>query len=153
MAAEHRAHSLLIVDPVSTVRLALRWALSEVNGLEVAAEAATGADAIALAGSLSPDLVLLEVDLPDADGFSTAAMLRSLPSPPAVLFLTLHNGPVWLRRAREAGAAGLLEKGIGWEALLTAVRTALRERAGRSRPDRPAALEDGASGLPGPPHP
>src|SRR5262245_23102381 len=108
MAASEREHAVLIADPLPGVRMALRWALEEVPGIRVVAEAATGAETLTLARLLGPDLVLTEVDLPDGDGFDVAAGLRALERPPAVLFLTLRGGPAWATRARAAGADGLL---------------------------------------------
>lgn len=131
MATRLPQHAVLIADPSPGVRLALRWALEEAPGIRVVAEAATGADVLRLARSLAPDLVLTEVDLPDRDGFDVAAGLRTLERPPAVLFLTLRGGPRWAKRAREVGADGLLEKGVGWEALLGAVRSALAKQTAR----------------------
>jgi len=118
---------ILLVDPFASVRLALRWALEETPDLRVVGETADGAEAVALAAALRPDLLLLELDLPTLHGLDVARAVKALFQPPAVVFLTIRSSSGWSRRAAEAGADGIIEKGCGWMPMLAAVHRAIAQ--------------------------
>ena len=103
------------------VREGLRSMLTAPD-VEVVGEAATGAEALGLAPSLAPDVILLDLELPDAAGTSVLARLRRDAPRAAVLVVTMHGAAARVRDAIEAGAAGYLLKGIGRRELLAAVR-------------------------------
>src|SRR5262245_54321999 len=103
------------------VREGLRSMLSA-DGIEVAGEAASGADALQRAGELALDLVLLDLELPDADGLSVLARLRANHPRLPVLVVTMHQDPELVRRAVNAGAAGYVLKGVDRQELLAGVR-------------------------------
>ena len=92
------------------------------DGIEVAGEAASGADALQRAGELALDLVLLDLELPDADGLSVLARLRANHPRLPVLVVTMHQDPELVRRAVNAGAAGYVLKGVDRQELLAGVR-------------------------------
>jgi DNA-binding NarL/FixJ family response regulator len=112
---------VLVVDDHPMVRAGLRSMLSG-DEVEVVAEAGTGADAVERAVALQPDLVLLDVELPDMDGLETLLHLKAQAPRTAVLVVSMHDDPSMVRRAVEAGAAGYVLKGIGRRELLAAVR-------------------------------
>ena len=122
---------VLIVDDAPSVREALRWAIEDSDGLVVVGEAADGAEAIRRAEALLPDVVILDIEMPDLDGYETALALKALPVPPIVVFLTVHGDPASRQRGLAAGADGFVEKGGGWAALLGQIHDA---RARRYRP-------------------
>ena len=112
---------VLVVDDHPMVREGLRSMLSA-DGIEVAGEAASGADAVQRAGELALDLVLLDLELPDVDGLNVLACLRETHPRLPVLVVTMHQDPELVRRAVQAGAAGYVLKGVDRQELLAGVR-------------------------------
>ena len=112
---------VLIVDDHPMVRAGLASMLSG-DEVEVVAEAGSGAEAVERAVAFGPELVLLDVELPDIDGLETLARIRAQAPGVAVLMVSMHDDPGMVRRAVEAGAAGYVLKGIGRRELLAAVR-------------------------------
>lgn len=113
---------LLLVDDHEVVRAGLRTLLGLENDLTVVGEAATGEEAVALAPSLTPDLVLLDVVMEGQGGIETCRALRSLASPPRVLMLTSYSDDDAVVSSILAGAAGYLLKNTGRAELLRAIR-------------------------------
>ena len=103
------------------VREGLRSMLST-DGLEVVGEAASGAQAVEQARALAPDLVLLDLELPDMDGMHVLARLREDHPRLPVLVVTMHQDAELVRRAVQAGAAGYVLKEIDRRELLAGVR-------------------------------
>jgi len=100
---------VLVVDDHADFRASAR-ALLEADGFEVVGEAATGAEAIAAAGRLRPGLVLLDIRLPDLDGFAVAQRLAELAEPPEVVLVSSRDAVVYGPRLAEAPARGFLPK-------------------------------------------
>jgi DNA-binding NarL/FixJ family response regulator len=114
---------VLVVDDHPMVREGLRSMLTG-DCVDIVGEAGTGAEAIGLARSLVPELVLLDIELPDLEGLAVLSRIKEvLPAVP-VLIVTMHDHPRLVRRAIAAGAAGYVLKGIGRRELLAAVRAA-----------------------------
>lgn len=111
---------VLIVDDHPMVREGLRSML-EPAGVEVVGEAGSGEDALRAAAALAPDVVLLDLELPDLDGLAVLPRLRALERPAAVLVITMHDDPALVRRAVEGGASGYVLKGVGRRELLSAL--------------------------------
>lgn len=101
---------VLVVDDDALVRVGLSAVLGAAGDIEVVAEAADGADAVAVAQRLRPDVVLMDIRMPGLDGLSATATLRSLDDPPAVIVLTTFNTDDHILRALRAGANGFLLK-------------------------------------------
>ncbi|WP_018219241.1 response regulator [Salinispora pacifica] len=101
---------VLVVDDDALVRVGLSAVLSAAEDIEVVAEAADGADAVAAARRLRPDVVLMDIRMPGLDGLSATAAVRSLDDPPAVIVLTTFNTDDHILRALRAGANGFLLK-------------------------------------------
>ena len=85
-------------------------ALLEAAGFRVVGEAATGAEAIHAAGDLAPDIVLLDIRLPDLDGIGVADVLAALPLPPEVILVSSRDPGVYGPRLTGARARGFLAK-------------------------------------------
>jgi DNA-binding NarL/FixJ family response regulator len=103
------AHRVLIVDDNAGFRASARALLDE-EGFAVVGEAADGAQALARAASLRPDLVLLDIQLPDIDGFDVAERLALLPDPPTVVLISSRDESVFRLRLATTAARGFLAK-------------------------------------------
>lgn len=113
---------VLVVDDHPMVRAGLRSMLSD-DGVEVVGEAARGGDALGRLRELGPDVVLLDLTLPDLDGIAVLIQLKEAAPQVPVLVVTMHQEPDLVRRAIEAGAAGYVLKGVSRSELLASVRT------------------------------
>ncbi|MFI6049742.1 response regulator [Streptomyces violascens] len=99
---------VLVVDDEELVRVALQRILDAAPGIETLS--CDGPKAVELTLSASPDVVLLDVNMPVVDGFSVLRELRTLPEPPAVAMLTLLGADEYLDSALRLGASGYLLK-------------------------------------------
>ena len=122
---------LLLVDDQPAVRrgLGLRFHLEP--DLEVVGEASTGAEALALAQTLTPDVVLMDIAMPEMDGIEATVALRRAVPQSAVVILSIHDDAQTRGRAQAAGAVAFVEKRGATEALLSAIRLAAGQ-AGKS---------------------
>jgi DNA-binding NarL/FixJ family response regulator len=112
--------SVLIVDDHPSFRASARRLL-EAEGFDVVGEARDGHAAIAAAQQLQPDLVLLDVQLPDLDGFEVAARLAALGVPSAVVLTSSRNPAEYGRRSTGAAVRGFVPKAELSGAVLTAL--------------------------------
>jgi DNA-binding NarL/FixJ family response regulator len=119
--ATEPAIRLLVVDDHLMVREGLRSMLGD-EGIEIVGEASSGGEAVRVAADLSPDVVLLDLELPDMDGLTVLRQLKENAPTLPVLVVTMHDNPALVRRAVRAGAAGYVLKGIGRAELLASVR-------------------------------
>jgi two-component system response regulator DevR len=119
---------LLLVDDHEVVRAGLRALLAEVEGLEIAGEAAGVAEAIAEADRLRPDVVLMDLRLPDGSGIDACRDILSATPGVRVLFLTSHSDEQAVLSTVFAGASGYLLKDVGHQALVRAIRDAAAGR-------------------------
>jgi DNA-binding NarL/FixJ family response regulator len=101
--------TLLIVDDHAAFRSTAR-ALLECDGWNVVGEAHDGTSGIDAAQALKPDVVLLDVRLPDIDGFAVAERLTANGGGPAVIVTSSSDDPLYPDRARENGASGFVAK-------------------------------------------
>jgi DNA-binding NarL/FixJ family response regulator len=120
---------VLIADDHPVVRDGLRGMFSNEPGFEVVGEAATGGEAVVLAGSLSPDVILMDLRMPEVDGVTAIGRLAGSGSPARVLVLTTYDTDSDVLPAIEAGATGYLLKDARPEELFRAVRAAARGEA------------------------
>jgi DNA-binding NarL/FixJ family response regulator len=117
---------VLIVDDHETVRRGVCSILESRKNVEVCGEAANGQEAVAMASELSPDLIILDVTMPEMDGFATARQIRTfLPEVP-ILMLSMHDGPTVTGEARRVGAQGFVSKSAAGKVLLEAVEAVLQ---------------------------
>jgi CheY-like chemotaxis protein len=100
---------VLIVDDHEGFRAVARTLLQG-DGLDVVGEAVDGAGALAETSDLRPDLVLLDVHLPDADGFAISEFLAALPNPPVVVLISSRPISDLRSRLKSSSAAGFLAK-------------------------------------------
>lgn len=120
--------SLLIAEDHEVVREGLRAILAEDTGITVVGEAANGAAAVALAASLRPDVILMDVKMPEMDGVEATRRIRAQQPDSQVLILTSFAEDAPVRAAIQAGAIGYLLKDVLKTELLTAIHAAARGR-------------------------
>jgi DNA-binding NarL/FixJ family response regulator len=117
---------VMIVDDHPVVRAGLRGMLAGAGGIEIVAEAASGPEAVAVAGRAGPDVILMDLRMPGGGGVAAiAALARERPAV-RVLVLTTYDNDRDIVRAVEAGAAGYLLKDTPRADLLAAISAAAR---------------------------
>jgi DNA-binding NarL/FixJ family response regulator len=121
-----RAARVVIVDDSDLARAGVRGLLDGEPGLEIVGEALTGQQAVEVCYRLSPDLVLMDVRMPEMDGLSATRAIKANCPTTSVIILTLHESADYLMAALQAGAAGYLLKDIGRRELLTSIKDVLR---------------------------
>ena len=120
-----RRGRIIIADDHELARLGLRTMLEPEPDLEVIGEAATGREAVALSSQLQPDLVLMDIRMPDLDGLmATRAIKEELPRT-SILVVTLSEDPDYLLEALRVGAAGFVLKDASRREVVAAVRQVL----------------------------
>jgi DNA-binding NarL/FixJ family response regulator len=120
------AARLLIVDDHDLARAGLRSMLSGERGLEVVAEATGGQQAVTLCQRLQPDLVLMDVRMPDLDGLAATSAIKAGCPTTSVVMVTMHENVDYLLEALKAGAAGYVLKSATKQELVETIRQVLR---------------------------
>jgi DNA-binding NarL/FixJ family response regulator len=119
---------LLLVDDQLIIRQGLRMRLLMEPDIEVIGEASSGEQALMLVESLTPDIVLMDVEMPTMDGISTTAALRDTRSQSAVVMLSIHDDLHTREQAQAAGAVAFVEKHGAVETLLATIRKAFQHQ-------------------------
>jgi DNA-binding NarL/FixJ family response regulator len=116
------AVKVLLVDDDALVRAGLRMMLSAAEDIEVVGEAGDGAAAVTAVQAHRPDVVLMDIRMPEVDGITATSRLRALPDPPQVIVLTTFHVDDYVLRALRGGASGFLLKDTPPGDILDAVR-------------------------------
>lgn len=114
---------IVIADDHAVVRQGIRGVLEEVEEVEVVAEAADGIEVLALVEELAPDLLVLDISMPEKTGLDVTKELRADASEIGVLILSMHDDPEYVLEAVRAGADGYVLKDVGPGELREALRT------------------------------
>lgn len=101
---------VLIVDDQEPFRVAARMVVELTDGFEVVGEAESGEDSVAMAAELSPDLVLMDVNLPGIDGLDATRQILAASAAVVVLLLSTYEEAEYAPRAAECGAAAYIPK-------------------------------------------
>ena len=120
---------LAIVDDHELARASLQNMLSDEPDIELVGEAANGREALLLCSRLRPDMVLMDVRMPEMDGLAATREIKQRYPQISVLMLTMHENPDYLFEALKAGAAGYVLKDASQEVVVEAIR---RVREGES---------------------
>jgi DNA-binding NarL/FixJ family response regulator len=145
-----RAIRVVIVDDDALVRSGLSMLLGGAAGIEVVGEAADGAGVLAAIDRHHPDVLLLDLRMPNVDGIAALGLLRGQPTPPAVVVLTTFDTDDHLLQALRNGAAGFLVKDtppadiVRAIELVAAGESMLSPTVTRKLIDRLASGDDGA---------
>jgi DNA-binding NarL/FixJ family response regulator len=113
---------VLIADDHETVREGLKMIVSAQADMEVIGEAANGREAIALAQELAPDVVLMDVSMPELNGLKAAAKLKRVAPEIKILTLTRHTDEAYLQELLQAGVSGYVLKQSVSSQLIQAIR-------------------------------
>ena len=119
---------ILVADDHGVVRKGLRLILERHDGLEVIGEAADGREAVRLGEELSPDIVIMDVGMPQLNGIDATAQILHRNPRAGVIILSMHSDEGYIVRALSAGAKGYLLKDSAEEDLIQAVRIVAQGR-------------------------
>jgi YesN/AraC family two-component response regulator len=122
---------LLLVDDEPEVRRGLGILLHLEPDIQIVGEASNGREALSIVEELSPDVVLMDVEMPVMNGIQTTAVLRRLLPQCAVIILSIYGDAHTRARAQAAGAVEWVEKQGDTKKLLSAIRNAA-DQAGKS---------------------
>ncbi|MEW2408979.1 response regulator transcription factor [Streptomyces griseoviridis] len=113
---------VLVVDDQGIVRAGFAAVIDAEDDMTVVAEAADGAEAVRLAGELTPDVVVMDVRMPELDGIAATRIITGRQDPPRVLVLTTFDLDSYVFDALRAGASGFLLKDVQPSELLDGIR-------------------------------
>jgi DNA-binding NarL/FixJ family response regulator len=119
---------ILIVDDYEPWRRAMRSILRQQKDLEVICESSDGLEAVQKSAELQPDVVLLDIGLPNLDGLEAARQIRKVSAGSRILFLTMQDSPQVAQEALMIGALGFVVKLDAVSDLLLAVNTVMRNQ-------------------------
>lgn len=116
---------LLLADDHAILRSGLRLMLSSQEDIEIIGEASTGAETLKQSEALQPDLILLDLSMPEISGLDVLPMLRKLAPSSKILVLTMYDDKHYLHQALQNGASGYVLKKAADMELITAIRVVL----------------------------
>jgi DNA-binding NarL/FixJ family response regulator len=119
---------ILIVDDHDIIRRGLKDLLTAKPGWDVCAEAKTGREAVALAEQLKPDIIVMDISMPDLNGLEAARRIHKVLPKTGILILTMHFSDQLVREVVEAGARGYILKSDADRELVTAVDSIANRR-------------------------
>jgi DNA-binding NarL/FixJ family response regulator len=137
---------IIIVEDHTLLRAGLCAVLSRESDFEVVGEASNGRDAVRLAGTLSPQLMLMDLTMPGTNGVEAIVEIKRRHPKVRVLVLTLHKADAYIHESLRAGADGYILKEAGREELLVAMRSVLEGKTYLS-PDISSQVVTGRLGI------
>lgn len=117
---------VLIADDHAIVRAGLRALIVSDPGLELVGEASGGYEAIELIEKMKPDILVLDISMPDLDGIAVTKMLETKNYDVRILILTIHEDKALLREALKSGASGYVLKRVAEKELISAIKIIMR---------------------------
>ena len=125
-SVQHGSKRVMLVDDHTMVRKGLRALIESVPGWEVCAEAEDGHEALSIATSAQPDIIVMDLSMPRLGGIDATIQLRKLIPSVEILILTMHESDQLIDQALKAGARGYLLKGDSGEKLMDALHALAR---------------------------
>ena len=113
---------VILADDQPLIRAGLRMLIEQTPDMDIAGEAGTGAEAVALARAASPDIVVMDIRMPGMDGIEATRLITAAGTHARVLVLTTFDDDDYVYGALRAGASGFLVKDMALEDILTAIR-------------------------------
>ena len=120
--AKNRPIKVLLADDHFLVRQGLRSSLSEYSQIEIVGEASNGREALEKAQKLAPDVVLMDINMPEMNGLEATAALRKQGSGARVLALTVHNNKQYILQIIRSGAQGYVLKDTSPDELVRGIK-------------------------------
>jgi two-component system response regulator NreC len=133
---------ILLADDHGIVRRGLHYLLERAPGMEVAGEAADGREAVKMAESLSPDVVVMDIAMPNLNGIEATSQIMKRNPKIGVIILSVHSDETYIVRALSSGAKGYLLKDSAEADLIRAVRAVSEGRPFFSPAITQTLLED-----------
>jgi two-component system nitrate/nitrite response regulator NarL len=121
-----RSIRILIADDHPTILQMVKQILTAQPGFEVVGEARDGLHAVTLAEALNPDVIVINVTMPNMSGFEAARRIRSRLPDSAIVILSSHKDREFIAEARKVGANGYVEKSNADEQLIHAIESAVK---------------------------
>jgi len=121
-----KPYRILLADDHSLLREAIKNSIEEVPGLKVIGEAGDGVDLMRLLSRTTPDLIILDISMPNLPGLDAAKIIKARNPDIKILILTMHKSGEFLRRALAVGIEGYLLKENALADLVTAIETIRR---------------------------
>ncbi len=115
---------LMLVDDHEVVRSGLRMLLESEEDIEIVGECSSGEEAVSEAAQLMPDVILMDIGLPDISGIEVTKEIKSASPETAIVALTIHEDEEYFFKMLDAGASGYVPKRAAPEELLTAIQVA-----------------------------
>jgi len=119
---------ILLVDDNDSVRASLRSLLERDAKWDICGEAASGREAVGKAMELKPDLIIMDIAMPDLGGVAAGQLIKKSLPDTRILFLTVHEDKRWVQTAALIGAAGFVTKTESPKVLLSAVDAVLQDQ-------------------------
>ncbi|MER5467402.1 response regulator transcription factor [Streptomyces sp. NPDC002685] len=117
---------VVLADDQQLIRTALRMVIADIEDMEVVGEAANGEEAVALAGQLRPDVVVMDIRMPGMDGIEATRRITAAAAGPGsesrIVVLTTFDDDDYVYGALRAGASGFLVKDMGLDDIIAAIR-------------------------------
>ncbi len=139
---------LLVVEDHPVVRDGIRMLLDGQREVDIVGEAGTAADAVRLADAHQPDVVLMDIGLPDSSGFDASAVIKRRHPGMAIVALTMHEDQEYIDRMLANGASAYIRKRAAPSELLIAIRRAARLQGRSVQGDRHPIGDLASSGIP-----
>lgn len=117
---------ILVADDHDLVRMGIVRMLADVDGFEVVGEAKTGEEAVQLARSISPDVVLMDVKMPGIGGLEATRKIQTACEAAKVIAVTALSDELFTERLMKAGACGYVTKGAGFDEIVNAINSVMR---------------------------
>jgi DNA-binding NarL/FixJ family response regulator len=115
---------VLIADDHELVRDGIRARLEDETNIDIVGDASNGKEAIELIPKVNPDLILLDINMPEMNGFETLEQMRKMELRQHVLYLSLYDNKEYVRRAKALGANGYMLKDVSQEEMISTIYNA-----------------------------
>ena len=126
MEKEEKEIQILIADDHPIFRQGLRQAIESDTGLKVVAEAVDGAESLLMIRKYQPEVAVIDIDMPNTDGFVVALAVREEKIPVEIIFLTVHREESFMKKALGLGAKGFVLKDSVVTDIVTAIKAVRR---------------------------